>query len=154
MNRTTKAEREGRREKVKLLLSLRFPISQIALQLKVSRRTIMYDVKYIRREWGVQLKTVDIDQLIAEVIFDLNNRRRELYAVAQKPDSQRNKMRAIIALGKENDRVIALLQSIGKVDKIPDEWKGTVKFEFGDNGISNNNSDDGQDGGEKTIEEK
>ena len=149
---TTREVRELRREKVKLLLSLNFPVSQIALQLKVSRRTIKYDIKYIRREWGVQAKTIDLDQLIAEIIFDLNNRRRELYDVLQHPDSQRSKMRAIAALGKENDRVIALLQSIGKVDKVPDEIKGTFKFEFGDNGARENNND-GQDGGEETKED-
>ena len=146
---TTREVRELRREKVKLLLSLNFPISQIALQLNASRRTITYDVKKIRQEWGEQIKTFDVDQLISEVIFDLNNRRRELYDIMKKPDSQRNKMRAIAALGKENDRVIALLQSIGKVDKVPDEIKGTFIFEFGDNGTQDNNND-GQDGGEET----
>ena len=150
MNRTTKEVRDLRREKVKLLLSLNFPISQIALQLNVSRRTIKYDVKHVRQEWGVQLKTIDLDQLISEVIFDLNNRRRELYGILKKPDSQRNKMRAIAALGKENDRVIALLQSVGKVDKIPDEIKGTFVFEFGDNGTPGNDKDGQDEGGDKT----
>ena len=155
MNRTTKEVRELRREKVKLLLSLNFPLSQIALQLNVSRRTIKYDVKYIRQEWGVQLKTIDLDQLISEVIFDLNNRRRELYAIVKTPDSQRNKMRAIAILGKENDRVIALLQSIGKVEKVPEEWKGTIRLEFGDNGTGEEErEEDGQDGGRKTTKEK
>ena len=145
---TTREVRELRREKVKLLLSLNFPITQIALQLKVSRRTITCDVRHIRKKWGEQIKTIDLDQLIAEVMFDLNNRRRELYSVVQKASNQQNKIYAIAALGKENDRVIALLQSIGKVDKIPDEWKGTIKFDYGDNGLEKNS--DGQDGGEET----
>ena len=149
---TTREVRDLRREKVKLLLSLHFPITQIALQLGASRRTITCDVKKIRREWGEQIKTIDLEQLIAEVIYDLNNRRRELYTVVQKAKNQQNKIYAIAALGKENDRVIALLQSIGKVDKVPDEIKGTFKFEFGDNGTQENNND-GQDGGEETKED-
>ena len=152
MNRTTKEVRELRREKVKLLISLNFPITEIARQLNATRRTITYDVRYIRRKWGEQVKTFDVDQLISKLIFDLNNRRRELYDVVRKAKGDEAKIKAISALGKENDRVIALLQSIGKVDKIPDEIKGTFKFEFGDNGTQENNND-GQDGGEETKED-
>jgi len=149
---TTREVRELRREKVKMLLSLNYPVSQIALQLKVSRRTIKYDIKYIRSQWGVQIKTIDLEQLIAEIMFDLNNRRRELYSVIKDEKGSEAKIKAITALGKENDRVVALLQSVGKVDKVPDEIKGTFVFEFGDNGTPGDDRD-GQDEGEETKED-
>ena len=148
----TREVKDLRRDKVRLLLSLNYPITQIALKLGAARRTITSDVKYIRKKWGEQIKTIDLEQLIAEIMFDLNNRRRILYKIKKSALNDYIKIQAIAALGKENDRAIALLQSVGKIDKVPEEFKGTIKFEFGENGIEENN--DGQDGGKKPIEEK
>jgi transcriptional antiterminator len=154
---TTREVRETRREKVKLLLSLHFPISEIARQLKASRRTITYDVRYIRQKWGEQIKTIDLEQLIAEIQFDLNNRRRELYSVIQNTLGDQAKINAISALGKENDRIIALLQSVGKIDKVPDLVEATYLFKYGDNGQQGGNGEeesqsDGQREGEDTTD--
>jgi len=142
--KTTKEVRDVRRDRVRLLLSLQFPLSKIALKLGVSRRTIFYDIKQIRKDWGVQIKTIDLEQLIAEIMFDLNNRRRELYKILDESKNDYIKLGAIAALGKENDRIINLLQSVGKVNKVPDEIKGTFVFEFGDHG-SPGDDNDGQD---------
>lgn len=120
-----------RRNKIRLLLSFKFPQSEIARQLNVSLRTIVYDIKEIRKEWNTQIKKIDLDQLISELQFELDNRRRELYAIAQAQGTDvKDKISALRALAEENDRLVRLLQSVGKIEKTPDEINANVAYKI------------------------
>ena len=112
---------EVRREKVKLMLSLGYPHRVIASKLGYSYRTIAYDIKKIREEWSMQIKNIDLDQLIAEIRFDLNNRRRELMDIIRTTQDEKIKVSATRALAEENERIIRILQNAGAMDKIADK---------------------------------
>jgi len=124
--RNSKENIEVRREKVKLLLSLGFPQSEIARQLKCSLRTIANDVKEIRKEWAVQIKNIDLNQLVAEMRYELDNRRREFYDIIQNTNSDQIKINALKALGDEETRLMNILQSVGMVHKEPEKIKAEV----------------------------
>lgn len=141
--RNTPENIEIRREKVKLLLSLGFPQSEIARQLKYSLRTIVSDVNYIRREWSKQIKNIDLEQLISEMKFETKHRIKELYSMIQRSTrivqegdqriliqgiKDRDKISAIRVVGDETERIVRLLQSVGIIHKEPESFEMTGKI--------------------------
>ena len=119
--KNTQGNIDVRREKVKLMLSLGYPQRIIAQKLGYSFRTITYDIKAIREDWSSQIKNLDLDQLISEIQFDLNNRRRELMDIITHAESQKIKISALRALAEENERIIRILQNAGVMDKVADK---------------------------------
>lgn len=127
--RNSPANIETRREKVKLLLSLGFNHSEIARQLVVSRRTILYDIKAIKAGWRAQYEKIDLKELVGEILHELNQRRQQLYKIFQ-AEGQKDymKLRALKQLGDEQERMVNILQSLGVVYKEPDKLNAEINY--------------------------
>lgn len=120
-----------RREKIKLLRSIGFSLSQIAEQLGVSDRTIGYDIKAIKKEYSKQSHEIDLNIIIEDLKRESKSRKRELKKIIDdaKTDNQ-VRVNAIKAWQDENSKILGLLQSVGKIKKTPEEIKAKLVFKF------------------------
>jgi hypothetical protein len=110
-----------RRQKVALYLSYGFNCGEIAKKLGVVYATAKTDIKALNAEFAERIKHIDIDKFIGNLIFQATQRKRranQLYLSAGEQVAV--KLGALKLIAEEDERIVRILQSVGKLYKQPE----------------------------------
>ena len=120
-----------RREKVKVMLGLGLSGLEMSKQLGVDSKTIYRDIKEIRKEWGREIRNINLDEFIGSIWADCQRRKKEYQRIFQSTKSEQVKISCLKAQAEEDERIVKVLQSVGKLHKEPERYEHTLEFSFG-----------------------
>jgi len=109
-----------RRQKVTLYLSYGFNTGEIARKLGTSYGTAKADVKAIGAEWAEQVKHIDVDKFIGNLIFQAVQRKRRANQLYLGSNNEAVKIASLKLIAEEDERIVRILQSVGKLYKQPE----------------------------------
>ena len=116
-NRNTPKQIRERREKIMLLLSRGFSqIGDIAEELKLSRRTVDSDMKYINEisnKEFYELAKTNPSKMYSDYVSDMDEIMTELWKIYKDQDTNANdKLVALRTMSDIHDRKVAMFQEV------------------------------------------
>ncbi len=113
--------KDARMPQLALLFTCGYSITEIANSLEVSTTTISSEIKELKEGWAQSVGTINLDYFIGQLIAEAKIRKRRANEIFVKSDSSKTKISILRLLADEDQRVVNLLQSVGKLFEKPRE---------------------------------
>ncbi len=113
--------KEVRMPQLALLFTCGYSLSEIAVSLKVSTKTIGNEIKELKEGWARNVGNIDLDDLIGQMIAEALIRKRRANEIFVKAANNLTKVSILKLLADEDQRIVNLLQSVGKLFEKPKE---------------------------------